>query len=174
MAFYRATGQAHKPAPPVNTGKSTAVNKSGPGQVGFGICTQACQSSLIHFQGDSERKHGMEEFIGADPITFDHALLFKKLQSFSLEWRLHDPYSSLVSDDDFDDHHDNTDDDAHDIDYDYYIDDHKDIHDDAQDDDHDHNNDFYDSDHNEDHYNDDCYIDDHDDDFCFRAGLLPV
>ena len=39
----------------------------------------------------------MEEFIGADPITFDHALLFKKLQSFSLEWRLQDPYSSLVS-----------------------------------------------------------------------------
>ena len=39
----------------------------------------------------------MEEFIGADPITFDHALLFKKLQSYSLEWRLHDPYSSLVS-----------------------------------------------------------------------------
>ena len=79
MAFYRATGQAHKPAPPVNTGKNTAVTKSGPGQ------------------GDSERKHGMEEFIGGDPITFDHALLFKKLQSFSLEWRLHDPYSSLVS-----------------------------------------------------------------------------
>ena len=50
----------------------------------------------IFFQGDSERKHGMEEFIGADPITFDHALLFKRLQSFSLEWRLHDPYSSLV------------------------------------------------------------------------------
>ena len=79
MAFYRATGQAHKPAPPVNTGKNTSVTKSGSGQ------------------GDSERKHGMEEFIGADPITFDHALLFKKLQSFSLEWRLHDPYSSLVS-----------------------------------------------------------------------------
>ena len=79
MAFYRATGQAHKPAPPVNTGKNTAVTKSGSGQ------------------GDSERKHGMEEFIGADPITFDHALLFKKLQSYSLEWRLHDPYSSLVS-----------------------------------------------------------------------------
>ena len=33
MAFYRATGQAHKPAPPVNTGKNTAMNKSGPGQV---------------------------------------------------------------------------------------------------------------------------------------------
>ena len=31
MAFYRATGQAHKPAPPLNTGKNTAVNKSGPG-----------------------------------------------------------------------------------------------------------------------------------------------
>ena len=28
MAFYRATGQAHRPAPPVTTGKSSAVNKA--------------------------------------------------------------------------------------------------------------------------------------------------
>ena len=75
MAFYRATGQAHRPAPPVSTGST--VTKSGQGQ------------------GDSDRKHGMEEFIAADPITFDHAVLFKKLQSFSLEWRLKDPFASL-------------------------------------------------------------------------------
>merc|ERR1719270_2737110 len=75
MAFYRATGQAHKPAPPVTTGNSAVGRVQG--------------------QGDSDRKHGMEEFIGADPVTFDHALLFKKLQSFSLEWRLQDPFSSL-------------------------------------------------------------------------------
>ena len=28
MAFYRATGQAHKPAPPVTTGKTTSLNKN--------------------------------------------------------------------------------------------------------------------------------------------------
>ena len=64
--------------PPVSTGASTAATKA-QGQA-----------------GDSDRKHGMEEYIGADPITFDHAMLFKKLQSFSLEWRLKDPFSSLV------------------------------------------------------------------------------
>ena len=77
MAFYRATGQAHKPAPPVSTGNSAAAGaggKAGPGEAG-------------------DRKHGMEEFIGADPIVFDHALLFKRLQSFSLEWRLQDSAS---------------------------------------------------------------------------------
>ena len=35
MAFYRATGQAHKPAPPVNSGKSSAVTKTSGGRVGF-------------------------------------------------------------------------------------------------------------------------------------------
>merc|ERR1719150_1098030 len=77
MAFYRATGQAHRPAPPVTTGKSSSLN--------------------INKNGDADkaRKHGMEEYIAADPITFDHALLFKKLQSFSLDWRLSDPFSSL-------------------------------------------------------------------------------
>ena len=28
MAFYRATGQAHKPTPPVTTGKNSAVTKA--------------------------------------------------------------------------------------------------------------------------------------------------
>ena len=77
MAFYRATGQAHKPAPPVTTGKNPTNTKNG--------------------DADIARKHGMEEYIAADPITFDHALLFKKLQSFSLDWRLSDPFSSLVN-----------------------------------------------------------------------------
>ena len=76
MAFYRATGQAHKPAPPVTTGKNPTNTKNG--------------------DADIARKHGMEEYIAADPITFDHALLFKKLQSYSLDWRLSDPFSSLV------------------------------------------------------------------------------
>ncbi|XP_023334053.1 calcium-dependent secretion activator [Eurytemora carolleeae] len=76
MAFYRATGQAHKPAPPVTTGKTTSLNKN---------------------QGDADkaRKHGMEEYIAADPIGFDHHKLFCKLQTLSLEWRLNDPFASL-------------------------------------------------------------------------------
>ena len=50
-------------------------------------------------QGDADkaRKHGMEEYIAADPITFEHHALFKKLQSLSLDWRLNDPFASLVS-----------------------------------------------------------------------------
>ena len=43
------------------------------------------------------RKHGMEEYIAADPITYEHHALFKKLQNLSLEWRLADPFASLVS-----------------------------------------------------------------------------
>ena len=31
MAFYRATGQAHKPAPPVNAGKNPAETKKAGG-----------------------------------------------------------------------------------------------------------------------------------------------
>merc|ERR1719192_1865126 len=54
MAFYRATGQAHKPAPPVNTGKNSSSAKNGAAET------------------DKARKHGMEEFIAADPIGFDH------------------------------------------------------------------------------------------------------
>lgn len=45
---------------------------------------------------DRARKHGMEDFISADPCTFDHASLFKILQNLTLEYRLSDPYSSLV------------------------------------------------------------------------------
>lgn len=38
----------------------------------------------------------MEDFISADPCTFDHASLFKTLQNLTLEYRLNDPYASLV------------------------------------------------------------------------------
>ena len=78
MAFYRATGQAHKPAPPVTTGKASSLTKN---------------------QGDTDRarKHGMEEYIAADPIKFDHHQLLSKLQSLSLDWRLSDPFASLVN-----------------------------------------------------------------------------
>jgi len=38
----------------------------------------------------------MEEFISADPCKFDHASLFKMLQTLTLDYRLNDPYCSLV------------------------------------------------------------------------------
>ncbi|XP_047003794.1 calcium-dependent secretion activator-like [Schistocerca americana] len=77
MAIYRATGQSHKPTPPI---------------------THAAKNSTISkIQGDADRarKHGMEEFISADPCKFDHSSLFKLLQTLTLDYRLGDPYCSL-------------------------------------------------------------------------------
>ena len=71
--------QAHKPTPPVTTGKNSAL----PNAAGGGS------------DADKARKHGMEEYIAADPITFDHHCLFSNLQTSSLEWRLKDPFASL-------------------------------------------------------------------------------
>ena len=71
--------QAHKPTPPVTTGKNSAL----PNAAGGGS------------DADKARKHGMEEYIAADPITFDHHCLFSSLQTSSLEWRLLDPFASL-------------------------------------------------------------------------------
>ncbi len=39
---------------------------------------------------------GMEEYIAADPIGFDHHQLLARLQNLSLDWRLSDPFASLV------------------------------------------------------------------------------
>ncbi|CAH1153277.1 unnamed protein product [Phaedon cochleariae] len=77
MAMYRATGQSHKPTPP--------------------LTLQDKNSTISKIQGDADRarKHGMEDFISADPCQFDHASLFKLLQNFTLEYRLNDPYCSL-------------------------------------------------------------------------------
>ncbi|XP_014246144.1 calcium-dependent secretion activator isoform X5 [Cimex lectularius] len=77
MAMYRATGQSHKPTP---------------------LVTSAAKNSTIYkIQGDADRarKHGMEEFISADPCKFDHASLFKTLQTLALDYRMNDPYCSL-------------------------------------------------------------------------------
>ncbi|KAK9758792.1 MUN domain [Popillia japonica] len=76
-AMYRATGQSHKPTPP--------------------LTLQDKNSTISKIQGDADRarKHGMEDFISADPCTFDHASLFKLLQNLTLEYRLNDPYCSL-------------------------------------------------------------------------------
>jgi len=75
IAFYQATGQAHKPAKPENT-KPGAANKK-------------------KDEPDGEKKHGMEEYIAADPQSFDQHELLQKLQSLSLKWREQDPFVTL-------------------------------------------------------------------------------
>ncbi|EFN77557.1 Calcium-dependent secretion activator [Harpegnathos saltator] len=77
MAMYRATGQSHKPTPPVSVADKN--------------------STISKIQGDADRakKHGMEDYISADPCKFDHAALFKYLQNLILDYRLNDPYCSL-------------------------------------------------------------------------------
>ncbi|XP_017879299.1 calcium-dependent secretion activator isoform X2 [Ceratina calcarata] len=76
MVMYRATGQSHKPTPPVSADKNSPVSK---------------------IQGDADRakKHGMEDYISADPCKFDHHMLFKFLQNLVLDYRLNDPICSL-------------------------------------------------------------------------------
>ncbi|XP_063856335.1 calcium-dependent secretion activator-like isoform X2 [Scylla paramamosain] len=76
-ALYRATGQAHKPTTPV--------------------MPQGKNSTLSKIQGDADKakKHGMDEYIGADPVRFDHHNLFRILQGQTLEYRPVDPYCSL-------------------------------------------------------------------------------
>uniref|UniRef100_A0A131YM11 Ca2+ dependent activator protein for secretion 2 isoform A n=1 Tax=Rhipicephalus appendiculatus TaxID=34631 RepID=A0A131YM11_RHIAP len=78
MAMYRATGQSHKPTPLIQPLASK-------------------NSTISRMQGDTERarKHGMDEFISADPNRFDHHGLFRMLQTLTLDYRLADPYCSL-------------------------------------------------------------------------------
>ncbi|XP_016903855.1 calcium-dependent secretion activator isoform X3 [Apis cerana] len=77
MVMYRATGQSHKPTPPVSVADKN--------------------STISKIQGDADRakKHGMEDYISADPCKFDHHVLFKFLQNLVLDYRLNDPYCSL-------------------------------------------------------------------------------
>ncbi|XP_035222621.1 calcium-dependent secretion activator-like isoform X2 [Stegodyphus dumicola] len=78
MAMYRATGQSHKPTPLIQP--QTSKN-----------------STISRLQGDADRarKHGMDEFISADPCKFAHHTLFRTLQTTTLDYRLNDPYCSL-------------------------------------------------------------------------------
>jgi hypothetical protein len=55
MAFYRATGQAHKPSPPVTTGKSSVLSSNQGGkqkclhcQVPRALCVWMCVWSPYH------------------------------------------------------------------------------------------------------------------------------
>lgn len=50
----------------------------------------------IFADADRARKHGMDEFISADPCKFAHHALFQTLQTTTLDHRLNDPYCSLV------------------------------------------------------------------------------
>lgn len=77
MALYRATGQSHKPTPPLTSGQNSSISK-------------------IQGDADKARKHGMEDYISADPCQFEHAHLFKLLQNLTLDYRLNDPFASMV------------------------------------------------------------------------------
>ncbi|XP_076760402.1 calcium-dependent secretion activator 1 isoform X3 [Xylocopa sonorina] len=77
MVMYRATGQSHKPTPPVSVAdKNSTISK-------------------ILGDADRAKKHGMEDYISADPCKFEHHALFKFLQNLVLDYRLNDPYCSL-------------------------------------------------------------------------------
>lgn len=46
---------------------------------------------------DRAKKHGLDEFVIQDPCSFNHAELFKLLQMMTLDYRLNDTYTCLVS-----------------------------------------------------------------------------
>ncbi|XP_068714744.1 calcium-dependent secretion activator 1-like [Montipora foliosa] len=79
--LYTATGQSHKPVAP---------NLSA-------VSVQGHVNTLTKLQGDHDRarKHGLEDLIQADPSTFNHHVLFEKLQQLTLTHRLNDSYSCL-------------------------------------------------------------------------------
>lgn len=51
---------------------------------------------FTHADADRAQKHGMDEFISANPCNFDHASLFEMVQRLTLDHRLNDSYSCLV------------------------------------------------------------------------------
>lgn len=60
-----------------------------------GPCSFPCAVGLI--DADRAQKHGMDEFISANPCSFDHASLFEMVQRLTLDHRLNDTFCSLVS-----------------------------------------------------------------------------
>ncbi|XP_078802879.1 calcium-dependent secretion activator 1 isoform X1 [Oryzias latipes] len=89
QAMYRATGQSHKPVPPTQVQK---LNSKG------GASAQM-DAPISQFSGlkdaDRAQKHGMDEFISANPCSFDHASLFEMVQRLTLDYRLNDTFCSL-------------------------------------------------------------------------------
>ncbi|XP_054255775.1 calcium-dependent secretion activator 2 isoform X6 [Indicator indicator] len=82
QAMYRATGQSYKPVP---ANQAQKMNPKG-GNV---------NTDTSPLYTDRGQKHGMDEFISANPCKFDHASLFRLLQRQTLDHRLNDSYSCL-------------------------------------------------------------------------------
>uniref|UniRef100_A0A8C6JWN5 Uncharacterized protein n=1 Tax=Melopsittacus undulatus TaxID=13146 RepID=A0A8C6JWN5_MELUD len=82
QAMYRATGQSYKPIP---ASQAQKINPKG-GNV---------NTEISPLYADRGQKHGMDEFISANPCKFDHASLFRLLQRQTLDHRLNDSYSCL-------------------------------------------------------------------------------
>ncbi|RVE72866.1 hypothetical protein OJAV_G00043510 [Oryzias javanicus] len=85
QAMYRATGQSHKPVPPTQVQKLNSRGGTAP----------QLDAPISQFYADRAQKHGMDEFISANPCNFDHASLFELLQRLTLDHRLNDSYSCL-------------------------------------------------------------------------------
>ncbi|XP_058488870.1 calcium-dependent secretion activator 1 isoform X18 [Solea solea] len=85
QAMYRATGQSHKPVPPTQVQK---LNSKG------GASAQM-DAPISQFYADRAQKHGMDEFISANPCSFDHASLFEMVQRLTLDHRLIDTFCCL-------------------------------------------------------------------------------
>ncbi|XP_016406848.1 calcium-dependent secretion activator 1 isoform X15 [Sinocyclocheilus rhinocerous] len=89
QAMYRATGQSHKPIPPTQVQKLNAKGGTAP----------QLDAPISQFSGlkdaDRAQKHGMDEFISANPCNFDHSSLFEMVQRLTLDHRLNDSYSCL-------------------------------------------------------------------------------
>ncbi|XP_026069180.1 calcium-dependent secretion activator 1-like isoform X14 [Carassius auratus] len=89
QAMYRATGQSHKPVPPTQVQK---LNSKG------GAAAQM-DAPISQFSGlkdaDRAQKHGMDEFISANPCSFNHASLFEMVQRLTLDHRLNDNFACL-------------------------------------------------------------------------------
>ncbi|OCT89046.1 calcium-dependent secretion activator 2 isoform X9 [Xenopus laevis] len=82
QAMYRATGQSYKP---IVSNQAQKINPKGPN----------AQPDTTQNYTDRAQRHGMDEFISANPCRFDHASLFKVLQQQTLDHRLNDSYSCL-------------------------------------------------------------------------------
>ncbi|XP_044068288.1 calcium-dependent secretion activator 1 isoform X5 [Siniperca chuatsi] len=89
QAMYRATGQSHKPVPPTQVQKLNSRGGTAP----------QLDAPISQFSGlkdaDRAQKHGMDEFISANPCNFDHGSLFELVQRLTLDHRLNDSYSCL-------------------------------------------------------------------------------
>uniref|UniRef100_A0A8B9R9R8 Ca2+-dependent activator protein for secretion a n=1 Tax=Astyanax mexicanus TaxID=7994 RepID=A0A8B9R9R8_ASTMX len=85
QAMYRATGQSHKPVPPTQVQKLNSKGGTAP----------QLDAPISQFYADRAQKHGMDEFISANPCNFNHSSLFEMVQRLTLDHRLNDSYSCL-------------------------------------------------------------------------------